>query len=159
MLYASQPPNMDTGWSKSRALTSLPLYAGQHEGSANGNVALSENHAQPERPQPLQRLKELVIFFFCIARQPFWQFGRVLELLDPFCCACSMCLGVSVTAWKGRNMDHASRFTTRCLVQVTTSEHLDAKRVLLVIPSDSRQFLEVRALLLERLGQQREALQ
>ena len=44
-------------------------------------------------------------------------------------------------------------------VQVTSSEHVDAKRLLLMVPAEAPQFLEVRALLLERLGQHQEALE
>ena len=45
------------------------------------------------------------------------------------------------------------------LAQVTSSEHVDAKRLLLMVPAEAPQFLEVRALLLERLGQHQQALE
>jgi len=48
----------------------------------------------------------------------------------------------------------------RCIwlgaMQVTTSEYIDAARLLLLVPKDG--FLELRALLLERLEQHMEAL-
>ena len=43
--------------------------------------------------------------------------------------------------------------------QVTSSEHIDAKRLLLLVPHEAPQLLEVRALLLERLGRHQDALQ
>lgn len=43
-------------------------------------------------------------------------------------------------------------------VQVMKSEHIDAKRILLVVPLEDLRFLEIRALLLERLGSHQEAL-
>jgi hypothetical protein len=42
---------------------------------------------------------------------------------------------------------------------VTDSEHTDAKRLLLLVPHEAPALLEVRALLLERLGRHQEALQ
>ena len=43
--------------------------------------------------------------------------------------------------------------------QIIDSDHIDAKRILLVVPLEAQQFLEVRALLLERLGRHQEALE
>ena len=44
-------------------------------------------------------------------------------------------------------------------VQIASSEHLDAKKVLLRVPMEARAFLETRALLLERLGRHQDALE
>ncbi len=44
-------------------------------------------------------------------------------------------------------------------MQITSSQHLDAKKVLLRVPMEARDFLETRALLLERLGRHQDALE
>ena len=43
--------------------------------------------------------------------------------------------------------------------QITSSQHLDAKKVLLRVPMEAKDFLETRALLLERLGRHQDALE
>ena len=45
------------------------------------------------------------------------------------------------------------------LMQITSSQHLDAKKVLLRVPMEAKDFLETRALLLERLGRHQDALE
>ena len=44
-------------------------------------------------------------------------------------------------------------------MQITSSQHLDAKKVLLRVPMEAKDFLETRALLLERLGRHQDALE
>ena len=44
-------------------------------------------------------------------------------------------------------------------LQIFKSDHIDAKRILLVVPLEAQQFLEIRALLLENLGSHQEALE
>ena len=45
------------------------------------------------------------------------------------------------------------------LPQIASSQHLDAKKVLLRVPMEAKAFLETRALLLERLGRHQDALE
>lgn len=58
---------------------------------------------------------------------------------------------------------HALSFTDwakHCLgMQITSSQHLDAKKVLLRVPMEAKDFLETRALLLELLGRHQDALE
>ena len=44
-------------------------------------------------------------------------------------------------------------------LQIFKSDYIDAKRILLVVPLEAQQFLEIRALLLEILGSHQEALE
>ena len=44
-------------------------------------------------------------------------------------------------------------------MQITSSQHLDAKKVLLRVPMEAKDFLETRALLLELLGRHQDALE